>query len=258
MLRIIICLFTCSIIFSCTKEPSDNPTPDQPINNPVDSDTTVVTLPMVFDLPADSAPYFVGACYIDLNKIGMISKFRSGFGHDYSDDFEFCRSMKHYYTPLNNSADSISIYSPVKGKVVRMFSEWAGNQVQIRSDEYPAFVFILFHVNSFSNVQENVNVEAGELLGYHVGTMTSSDIAVKVSTSVDGPKADPQTEQKIRYFSIFHVMNDSIFNLHQQKGVISRDEAIITEAERDNSSLNCNGQAFLDQGTLPNWVTLTH
>ena len=40
-------------------------------------------------------PQFVDVNYIELEKISKISKFRSGMGHDYSDDFESCRSMKH-------------------------------------------------------------------------------------------------------------------------------------------------------------------
>ena len=35
------------------------------------------------------------ADFIDLDKIGHISRFRSGKGHDYPDGYETCRSMKH-------------------------------------------------------------------------------------------------------------------------------------------------------------------
>ena len=41
-------------------------------------------------------PQFVTHDYIDLDKITYITKFRSGSGHDYSDDYESCRNMKHY------------------------------------------------------------------------------------------------------------------------------------------------------------------
>lgn len=252
-LAIFVIIF-CSI-FCCKKDiiqeevKTENPVPH-------DSDSINTNTVAVFDLPQDSAPHFVNICYVDLNKIGMISRFRSGAGHDYSDDFEFCRSMKHYFSPLNNTADSIRIFSPVKGKVVRMFSEWAGNQIQIQSDDYPAFCFTLFHVNSFAGISEGVQLQEGELVGYHIGTMTSSDIAVKVNTSVNGPKSDTLGAASTRYFSIFNLMTDSIFNLFRQRGINTREETIITKDERDASPLDCNGEAFLNQGSIQNWINL--
>jgi hypothetical protein len=221
-----------------------------------DSDTTAASDPNVFDLPIDSAPRFVNASYIDINKISRISRFRSGIGHDYSDDFEFCRSMKHYFDPGIHSNDTICIYSPVNGRIVRMFSEWAGNQVQIQSDDYPAFTFVLFHVNTLPFVQENQALQAGQLIGYHIGNMTMSDIAVRVNTSGNGPKNDSITQAGGRYCSYFQVINDSVFGLYSQRGIVSRSELIITEDERDQQPLDCNGEYFLDPGTINNWVVL--
>ena len=41
-----------------------------------------------FDLDTERIPIFVSSDYIDLSKIYRISRFRSGEGHDNSDDFE--------------------------------------------------------------------------------------------------------------------------------------------------------------------------
>ena len=69
----------------------------------------------------DTVPQFVGKSnYLDLNKIDKISKFRSGMGHDYSDDFESCRSMKHYFDPNVEDYSLIDIFSPVDGIVISM------------------------------------------------------------------------------------------------------------------------------------------
>lgn len=227
-----------------------------PVDNSLSVDSVVLTDSMVFDLPPDSAPHFVNACYIDLNKITRISKFRSGIGHDYSDDFEFCRSMKHYFDPGIYGSDTIRIYSPVSGKIVRMFSEWAGNQVQIQSDEYPAFTFKIFHVNTLSGIQENEQLQAGQLIGYHIGNITMSDIAVSVNTSGNGPKSDSLGQAGAKYFSIFHLLNDSIFNLFYLRGITSLNEMIISESERDNQPLDCNGEYFLNEGSIDNWFVL--
>jgi hypothetical protein len=52
-----------------------------------------------YDTDANGVPRFAESNCIELHKISRISKFRSGAGHDYSDDFETCRSMKHYFDP---------------------------------------------------------------------------------------------------------------------------------------------------------------
>ncbi|TRZ90870.1 MAG: hypothetical protein D4R84_15485, partial [Rhodocyclaceae bacterium] len=49
------------------------------------------------DLDGLGVPKFVATNYIDISKIFQLSKFRSSAGHDYSDDLEKCRSMKHYF-----------------------------------------------------------------------------------------------------------------------------------------------------------------
>jgi hypothetical protein len=242
------------ILSACNKSEIDTIDESVPILNEVDSNPH--NGQAFFDLPRDSAPQFMNACYIDLDKISNISRFRSAAGHDYSDDFEFCRSMKHYFIPKNGMADSIAIFSPINGKVQHLIQEWAGNQVHIESDDYPAFTVMLFHVNTLSFVHENMQLQAGQLIGYHVGDATWSDIGIRANSSTDGPKSDSLLQSGMRYFSIFELMNDSIFDLFVQKGVSSRSDMIISEHERNNSTLDCNGSYFMDSGTLSNWFTL--
>ena len=66
------------------------------------SDTTTCSEPLYWDVDANGIPKFVTSDHIELSKIEKISKFRSGIGHDFSDNFESCRSMKHYYCPYGN------------------------------------------------------------------------------------------------------------------------------------------------------------
>src|SRR3989338_5428143 len=88
-----------------------------------------------------SAPQFIQADFIDLDKIAYISKFRSGSGHDFSGNGEKCRSMKHYFNtqdtrekmdafsqnngipPAPDGNGDIPIYSPVDGKIVSVAKE---------------------------------------------------------------------------------------------------------------------------------------
>ena len=199
-----------------------------------------------YDIDANGIPQFVGADYVELNNIQLISKFRSGIGHDYSDDFESCRSMKHYFLP-NDGMDwsALKIFSPVNGTVDGIHEEWAGTQVQIKSEEYPAFFFIIFHVNLTDSLNVGDIIAAGQQIGTHIGSQTMSDIAVEVST--------PNGWKLVSYFD---VMTDSVFQDYQARGLTSRNDAIIFKETRDADPLACNGEEFIGNGNLENWVSL--
>ena len=64
-------------------------------------------------------PYFITAPHVDLADIAFVSKFRSTAGHDFSDSFEICRSMKHYFHNIDHYATRFTqpIYSMVDGVV---------------------------------------------------------------------------------------------------------------------------------------------
>ncbi|MBN2199217.1 MAG: hypothetical protein JW747_05135 [Candidatus Aminicenantes bacterium] len=175
------------------------------------------------------------ADYIELGRISKISRFRSGVGHDYSDDYESCRSMKHYFVP---GSYPVKIFSPVNGKIIYLTAEWAGTQVGI---EAGSRTFIIFHVNVFSSVKVGDSVAAGQQIGTHVGSQTYSDIAVREGR---------------RLLSYFNVMTDAVFQKYRERGVGSKSDLIISKAERDADPLTCSGDTFLNQGTLPNWVNL--
>ena len=202
-----------------------------------------------YDVNSNGIPRFVVSDYIELVKIERISRFRSGVGHDYSDGFESRCSMKHYFQPSNtvNSA-SIQIRSPVAGTVSRLDQEslaGSGTQMRVKSKDFPAFCFILFHVRTNGLVTVGDSVSAGQLLGTHVGTRSTSDIAVGVNTPTGW-----------RLVSYFDVMTDSMFAKYKARGINSRTDAIISKELRDTDPLTCNGGKFASPGNLPNWVTL--
>src|SRR5690242_2225547 len=99
--------------------------------------------PPEYDVERLGVPRFVATNYIDPASLSRISLFRSHDGHDYSDGFESCRSMKHY---LKYPTASDVIRSPVPGVVRNVVDEWAGSQIHIASIDRPAFTFIIFHV----------------------------------------------------------------------------------------------------------------
>ena len=204
----------------------------------------------------DSIPQFVNSNYLDLNKIEKISKFRSGMGHDYSDDFESCRSMKHYFNPNVEDYSLIEIFSPVDGIVVSMV-ESNGIRINIKSSEYPEYQFIIFHIDLLPEIEIGDIVTEGELIGNHINNTTISDIAVQRYVLHEGIF-------KTQLLSYFEVMTDEHFNgNYLGPEISSRSDLIITSTERDASPLHCEGEEFIGEtygdggyGSLSNWAQL--
>ena len=204
----------------------------------------------------DVIPQFVNNNYLDLNKIDKISKFRSGMGHDYSDDFESCRSMKHYFNPNVEDYSQIEIFSPVDGIVVSMI-ESNGIRINIKSSEYPEYQFVIFHIHPLPDLEIGDTVSAGEQIGNHINNSTISDIAVRRYVLHEGIF-------KSQLLSYFEVMTDEHFNSNYLGPEInSRSDLIINLSERDANPLHCEGEEFIGEthaggghGSISNWVEL--
>ncbi len=199
-----------------------------------------------YDVDVRGVPRFVSANYIDLGPISQISRFRSGAGHSYTDTFESCRSMKHYFQPrFDVNWATLRIYAPVTGEVTALLQETtAGTQVRIRSSEYPAFTLILFHVTP-QGLSVGGTVQAGQVIGTHIGNQTSSDVAI----SVDTPAG-------FRLVSWFDAMTDAVFDSYRARGIAQRSDAIISRAARDASPLSCSGEGFTSMPPADTWLTL--
>jgi hypothetical protein len=192
-----------------------------------------------YDINTLGIPKFINNDFIELSKVIRISKFRSGTGHNYSDEFESCRSMKHYYSldttwaPTNNFISNI--YSPVKGEIVKTEEENNDirHQIWIKADEYPAFSIVLFHVNISNSIKLGNKVDAGEI----IGTVTGTDIAVQVNTP-----------EGLRFISYFDVVTDDVFTQYQNRGINNRNDLIISKEIRDANPIQCVN----DQDPFPN------
>jgi autotransporter-associated beta strand protein len=199
-----------------------------------------------WDVKAKGVPQFVASNYIELEKIGQISKFRSGVGHDYSDAFETRRSMKHYFKPLDTVEwSAVKVFSPVKGTVFRVDQEWAGTKVEVQSERFPAFRFAIFHVKLGRPLKAGDSVNEGEYLGTHVDARTMSDIAVGVETPLG-----------FKLVSWFEVLTDGAFAEYARRGMTSRSMAIISKEERDARPLATTDRGFTTPDTPEDWVPL--
>lgn len=211
-----------------------------------------------------AVPRFVTTDYVDLSLIAQISKLRSGFGHDYSDFCESCRSMKHYYYFYDEyriGNGIIEIHSPVDGTIVEVADEQHGassglinREMYIRSSLHPEIFFILSHVDLLSTeIAVGKEVTAGELVGYariyypELGELArGTEIGVLVHTPYGA-----------RYVSYFETMADSLFETYVARGISLRSDVQVSREVRDADALTCIGEEFVSGGTLENWVYLT-
>lgn len=213
----------------------------------------VIAWVFVFPLSAENTnlPRFIQADFIDLDRIYSISKFRSGAGHDFSSNGERCRSMKHYFNtqdtrekmlsyernngipPKPDGINDINIYSPVDGEVIAVQREQMpiGEQVHIRSEDYPDYIVRLFHIFLDSGIKKGSKVGAGQKIGV-ISQYQNTDIAISLGAF------------RNNFVSYFDVLPESIFAKYRERGVESREELIISKEERDASPLQCNGEQF--------------
>jgi hypothetical protein len=207
-----------------------------------------ITTNDIWDIDKDGIPKFVSTNYIELSKVYRISKFRSSVGHDYSDAYEQCRSMKHYFEPKSDvDWATVRIYSPVSGIITRAEQESiGGTKIEIASDVYPAFRISIFHINLQGTRTVGDKISAGEQLGTHIGSQTYSDISVIVN--------DP-TKQG-RMVSWFDIITKNVFNEYAARGVNSRSDMAISKSDRDANPLTCSGDTFTSTDLLESWVYL--
>jgi hypothetical protein len=205
-----------------------------------------------YDVESSGIPLIVNSDCIELTKMERVSKFRSGHGFDYSDDFESCRSMKHSYAlKPGENPDACSIFAPFSGTVIGYLEDregttlWKGTTIGIQPDSHEAFWVLLFHVNLDSPLEVGDHVEAGQFLGKPKKEDGGTTVAVWVHTP-DGDKL----------LSYFHVISDSLLARYQLRGVDSREAAIISKAERDADPLTCQGEEIVDTGNLGHWFIL--
>jgi len=216
----------------------------------------------MYDIDLYGIPQFIQSDFTNLNKIEKISKFRSGFGHSFTDGTESCRSMKHYFTPFTDfrNNNEVEIYSPVNGILTSVANDGHGASIgltnkviQIKSDDQPAFICEFFHCDLVStSIVTGKKVHAGELLGH--ARLYYADLE-EYATSFD-VAIWAQTPSGTRLLSYFDAMTDEVISNYFARGVESRSNLIISKEDRDADPIQCDGEDFLTSGNLENWITL--
>lgn len=194
-----------------------------------------------YDFAKNGMPVFIEAHHIDYAKLEKISRFRSASGHDNSDAFETCRSMKHYFQPT----ELVPIYSPVSGTVVASSPENSfGYQVGIHPTGRDYLNVRIYHLAAPLTI--GASVVAGQQIGTHATLSTSDDVAIELTTT-----------NGMMLISYFDAMPDSLFAQLAKYGITSRGQMIISKAERDADPLKCDaGGGFASLSNIPNGVLI--
>lgn len=232
----------------------------KPEPNKYITDSSNVDSPEISTLDPDHPPQFIQADFVELDKIYDISKFRSGFGHDFSYlSGETCRSMKHYFSAMDSTQlvykyeglsiqdfpaptieHDVKIFSPVDGtmRVVNTDGIAYNSEIQVTPDAYPNITIRLMHVQKAPQVNEGT-VQAGEFIGL-VFANQSFDLAIQADLTNNG-------EKTIGYISYFAALPDNLFANYQARGVQSREDLIITKEYRDAHLQTCHDKEVFDK-----------
>lgn len=222
--------------------------------------------PPAFDPKAEPLPKLARSNFIDLHRIVRISKFRGGYGHDYSlGTDESCRSMKHYFWAAGGDPgrahtppwSTIALYAPADGVILRLQKTGGEVQFALKTDEHPAFSFIFHHVALASGIGEGVSVLAGEKLGTVATDNNHGEIAVEILT--------PSGRSLV---SFFEVASPDVLAEYTARGLSALENVVISRTERDANPLVCDvstvegrftGGSYdglTDAKGLSNWVEL--
>lgn len=172
---------------------------------------------------------------VDPRDLAGLTKFRSCCGHSYASG-ESNRTMKHYLVPraqFIGRNDLLVVRSPCDGKIVSVSPEQnrlaclgdavRGDQIRVVCRARPDASIRIFHVNP-SRGPGSVN--EGELLGH-------ADLRACSNGSEPYADLDVAVEKLASMYSYIEWLSATAFAEWQARGLATRADAVISEAERD-------------------------
>ena len=191
---------------------ADTPTPEAKVVAGVEAEHQWGVGGLVEDLEAWATielPRFITASHIKISDIRSVSKFRSSAGHDFSDSFETCCSMKHYFLPIDYYGTRFTqpIYSPVDGVVLYLtqpsgeyaddwkinYEEYTGKKppadyrdwnIFIRPDSAPNVWITHMHINPLDEIIKKVPLANGRNMMMGISRPATEGYRVKAGDPI--------------------------------------------------------------------------
>ncbi|MEK7132258.1 MAG: hypothetical protein AAB833_01950 [Patescibacteria group bacterium] len=234
----------------------------------------VIGLFLLFVLSQKAPPPEIVANITELDKIEKISKYRSCAGHTTvpQNEREMKRSMKHYFSvkPEHLGANTVDIYSPYDGIITTIREDrveglegeiWiAPKNIFVILPPIGRWSFSVQHINIREGLQQGSEVRAGELIGYAAvesGNRNTFDVVYAKGGAVP-KRIDNWVGPFTDLDSIFNHMSDKVLAQYEGKGVVSKDDLIISKEDRDQNPCEYKdaGPYFINQEDPENWVVL--
>lgn len=190
---------------------------------------------------------------VDPQHLDGLTKFRSCCGHSFSSGSESNRTMKHYLVPkpqFIGRNDALPVRSPCDGKLVSITAEEnrldclggaaRGDQLKIVCRARPDVAIRIFHVNPSRGPG---SVDRGEVLGH-------ADLRACDSGGGAYADLDVAVEKFSSLYSYIEWLDDEAFGEWQARGLATRAEAVISEAERDASPCDYSDYLMCQADTI--------
>lgn len=225
-----------------------------------------------FLISQGAPPPQIVANFTELDKIEKISKYRSCAGHTTvpQDEREMRRSMKHYFSvkPEYIGGDTVDIYSPYDGFVASIREDreeglegeiWiAPKDIFVILPPIGRWMFSVQHIDIREDLKRGSEVRAGELIGYAAvaaGNRNTFDV-VYAKGNIFPKRIDNWMGPFADLDSVFNHMSEEVFTQYKNRGIISKEELIISKEERDQNPCiyKDDGPYFLNQEDKRNWV----
>jgi len=199
----------------------------------------------------------ISTMFIDLDKVQMISKFRSCQGHLVvpGDGSEPKSTMKHYFKvkpEFLGTDDKVAVYAPFKGYIFDLATDrcrrstgpcYGGGEIGILPTESrdnfrpeDTWTFSVIHIKPLASLKPNDIVEQGQLIGYgdFVGgdeSYNTVDFVISKQTE-EHRVIDGYSSPYAALDSIFNYLDNNVWAEFKAHGINSKEELFFSKEYR--------------------------
>jgi len=228
----------------------------------------------------------ISTMFIDLNKIKMISKFRSCQGHLVvpGTGDEPRSTMKHYFKvkpEFVGTNDKVAVYAPFKGYIFDIALDrcrrptgpcYGGGEIGLLPIESldkfrpeDTWSFSVIHIKPLPNLKVNDIVEEGQLIGFGDfvgGDESYNTVDIVISKHATQPVIiDGYSSPYSALDSLFNYLDENVWNEFKAHGIKSKEELFFSKEYRQTHECRYEGSGpyFWSgyQNDPSEWIELT-